>query len=750
MPRTFSTRLSFLLTLPVSLSALALGCSTGKGNSDPLVTAKAAGLHQAADCEDLLGQIQADAVAKLDLQVAQYNTSYARGGVISVDDGTSNSADGSGDLGVGMPSAPGGDNSAGGGEGAAPDNHSETNTQVVGVDEADIVKTDGERIYLLHGDEFFLIDAWPADQTRVLGSVKVEGSGFEMFVHDGKATLFSTVYPSDIPTTGGSSSSKPMPDCYDCGGYGANSFTKISVFDVTADAPTLEREMIFEGYYVSGRRHGDVVRTVVQGGFKGQNLYYPSVSSYDSFGRPKAEAAIAEELDQWRDRTASEIETTVLEDWVPRRFEREGGNWQELDAECDSYFVPEPGRVADGVTQVVTFDTKKNRTPHVVAVLGGAETVYANNDVLVLGQTDYSWNWSAADSTRTMLHQFSIDGETSSYEASGFVPGYLHNQFSIDEQAGVVRVSTTETIVKDRNSWVTDTANRVFTLRAEKKELGIIGKTEPLGEVNETIFATRFIGDRGYVVTFERTDPLIVVDLGDAAHPSVLGELHIPGFSDYIHPLPNHQLLTIGQDADDSGMPTGVALQIFDVSDPAHPKQAHKKTFGGFSYSEASYNHKAFTFVDDKFGNDQGLLMFPITTYDPTYSSRLEVLKVSATDGFTSLGSIDHASLLLQSCETPMSSELGNDYCYYSGNDMRRGVQIGSADDDFVYAISYGGITVHPLDDLATQVATVALPAPQYSDYYYGGIGAPGAPGVEDGGSGVGGAAPTEPAPPGK
>lgn len=717
-----SLRLSLVTAAPVSLIALVVGCST----QDEFVTAKGAALHQAVDCDDLLEQIQADAIAKLDQQVEFYREHLGdyRGG--GWDGGVDVGGDGGefldgGDPTTGAPEAPTDDggtsgNGSSGGDKDSPDSHSETNTQVEGVDEADIVKTDGERIYLLHGDRFFLVDAWPADETRVLGSVQVEGSGYEMFVEEGKAVLFSLVYPNDVPGGKAPNEVKPAYDCYDC--WGGPNFTKISVFDVTGNVPELEREMLFEGYYVSGRRHGDVVRTIVQGGFKAPNLYSPNIDYYDSFGNPLSDERIEEELDRWRADTTEDIRGTDLEDWIPRRFERNGDAWAALPTECGSFYTPEPGRVQEGVTQVVTFDVKKSDDPHVVAVLGGAETVYANEEVLVLGQTDWTYDLFSIDSTRTSLHQFAIDGSKTKYQASGFVPGYLHNQFSIDEKDGVIRVSTTENVRTDpeNDPWITETKNRVFALsRGDSSEIEVLSRSEAFGETGETIFATRFIGDRAYVVTFRQTDPLVVVDLSNPKKLTVLGELHIPGFSDYIHPLAGNHLLTIGQDADENGSQTGVALQIFDVSDATNPVQAHKTTFGGFSYSEASSNHKAFTFVKDYFGDDESLLLFPITTYDPTYRSTLEVVKVSSANGFEKLGSIDHATLLMNNC--PAGYEYDG-YCYYGGQDMRRGVQI----DEFIYAISYGGITVQPIASLDTPAATIELPTPTY-DYYYGGEG---------------------------
>lgn len=710
-------RFPLLLALPISLAAFNLACS---GPTEGPVTAKGAALYRAADCDDLLVQIQTDAKAKLDAQVALYKKQAdegyfgggGRGGGIGIGVPTN-------DNGAEAPGADGGLTSGGDAEGESsgpPSSHSETNTQVLGVDEADIVKTDGERIYLVHGDRFFLVDSWPADQTSLLGSTPIEGSGVELFVEGSKATLFSNVYLDEVTSRKGTTGGGGIAiDCYDC--YGGPTFTKISTFDVSGDAPVLEREIFVEGGYVSSRRHGDVVRTIVQGGFAAPGLYYPDVSFYDSFGNPLSRDRVYEQLDRWRSDVARDIDGTTLEDWIPRRFERSEGALVALDPECSDYYVPEPGAVEYGVAQVVTFDVTKNDVPHVTAILGGAQTVYANSDKLVLAQPDWSFGaFGMAEGTdRSSIHQFSIDGTETNYEASGFVDGHLVNQFAIDERRGTVRLATTAQVVKDAGTWDVDTENRVFQLVKDGNLLEVASKSAPFGKPDERIMSARFVGDRAYAVTFLQTDPLVVLDVTTKDETTVLGELFIPGFSEYMHPLDATHLLTIGQDGTDEGTNGGIALQIFDVSNPTAPALTFKESYAN-AWSEASYNHKAFTFVSNYFADGEGLLLFPITTYDPTYRSVLEVVKVRTTGGFEKLGSLDHTSLLTSGCASDY--ELYG-YCSYGGEEMRRGVSV----EDYIYAISYGGLTVQSLDDLSTPVATVALPAPTFWSYGYEGGG---------------------------
>lgn len=704
------------------LVAAVTACGSSSGPSDPsiITVAKGAALHQADSCDDLLAQIQTDAIAKLDETVERYKSQdyYYGGGEVDGDGGVvgrpdNNSGDGDGagtstDSGGettgsdGSPSAPtdpgkGDDGSNGDGDGDAegPSGHSETNTQVKDVDEADIVKIadGGERIFLIHGSEFKILKAWPAADTAEAGAAQVAGTPVELFVHEGKATVFSNVYPEDLPGT----------DAKDACWY-SQSYTQVSVFDVTGDTPVLEREMIFEGNYVSSRRNDDVVRVIVGGGFQGRDIFYPEVDRYDSFGREKAEERLEADLKQWRDSVVYDIKNTTLKDWLPERFERVDGEWAAIPGQCDGFYIPEPGLVQSGITQVVTFDPATSHSPNVVAVLGGTETVYANNESLYLAHSDYRWDtFGQGEGPRTAVHKLNLSVQGASYNASGFVPGVPLNQFSLDEAGGVLRIATTI------NNWDDPVENRLFTLRGAEGELSILDKSEPFGEERETIKAVRFIGDRGYVVTFETTDPLYAFDLSDPTDITVLGELHIPGFSEYIHPLGDHHLLTIGRNANQDG----VALQIFDVSDPTAPAQDAIFNLEGYGYSEAEHNHKAFTFVDDYFEDGDDLLLFPFVNYgdgyDIKYRSTLEVFRISESDGFAQLGTIDHTQLINRDCADFEQS--GVPCHYYYGDEMRRGMQI----DDYIYSLSQGGLTVHELEQLAAgPVATVEFDEPTY------------------------------------
>ena len=239
-------------------------------------------------------------------------------------------------------------------------------------------------------------------------------------------------------------------------------------------------------------------------------------------------------------------------------------------------------------------------------------------------------------------------------------------------------------------------------MRLDDGELALLGTTPAMAE-GERIFSARFIGDLGYVVTFRQVDPLFAIDLGDPAAPKVLGELKIPGFSDYMHPLGDDHLLTIGRDIDEETLvDRGTALQIFDVSDPTDPKQKFKALVGQ-GFSEANHNHKAFNFY-----REHGILAFPFVSYEGALSSTLELWNVSIDAGLSRRGSVDHSALVLEDCggsippiDGPLVADAFHQHCGYLPQ-VLRGVFI----DDYVYSISHGGVLVHDVGDLATPVAT--------------------------------------------
>jgi hypothetical protein len=740
------------------------GASRPSGFSEVATGQAAAALTRADSCDELLSRIHDDAIAKIEIQAELMREEpedvYARGGGGIAIPAAAPPTDAAGVPGAATPMpgnaapepprmAPQSDGdeaaseSGAKGASAGPSDFSDTNVQVKGVDEADIVKTDGTHIYLLHGNQFFVLDAWPADMTELTGQLDVEGSALEMFVHEGTAVVFSSVYDQgdliereldEDAATG----AKPAP----FGSYYGGSFTKITLIDTKPETPVVLRELFIQGDYVSARRHGDTVRSVIRDGSRFPQLYGGYIEYRDPWGRAYSQQEIDAQVDDWRDRTIGAAQATELADWLPTERELEDGELTSPEPRCTDFYVPAAGLANGGVTNILSFDlTDADSELGGAIVMGAADEVYANDAVLVLAHRDWRWDQQLIERERTVLHRFEIDGAETKYTASGPVPGHIIDQFSIDEREGVIRIATTarfwpnfiprlpevaqaaeDDLDSDPASDQPDrqTDNRVITLDVDEDRLVRLGTTGPLGKDGETIQSTRFVDDKGYVVTFERIDPLIVVDLAEPERPSVLGQLDIPGFSEYMHPLDADHLLTIGQDADQQGRVLGLMLQIFDVSDAAEPIRTHSFRFGPNGYSEASQNHKAFTFHRPAGAEGyDGLLAFPYVSYSANFQSTLQVFEVSAAQGFRELGAIDHTGLLREVCRPfadPAAVDAGAFYpCVQP--ETRRGLFIFGDEGDFVYSISNGGVLAHELSDLSEAVASVPLPFPDYNDH---------------------------------
>ena len=255
------------------------------------------------------------------------------------------------------------------------------------------------------------------------------------------------------------------------------------------------------------------------------------------------------------------------------------------------------------------------------AVMTDAQTVYASLGSVYVATAG---GWQSGD---TSIHRFDIDGpQRTDYRASGQVPGDLLNQFSMSEDRGVLRAATTDSSGSESQSSVTVLATR--SGRLEK-----VGQVGGLGR-GEEIYAVRFIGDRGYVVTFRQTDPLYTLDLADPAHPVVRGELKILGYSSYLHPVGEHELLGVGQDASPEGIRQGTQLSLFDVADPGAPRLLHRRALGAATSSDVEYDHHAFLWWAPL-----RLAVVPVSDYESGQPAQAFGFRVDRGAGITVAGS---------------------------------------------------------------------------------------------------------------
>ncbi|MBV8396291.1 MAG: beta-propeller domain-containing protein, partial [Actinobacteria bacterium] len=285
-----------------------------------------------------------------------------------------------------------------------------------------------------------------------------------------------------------------------------------------------------------------------------------------------------------------------------------------------------------GLLTVLTLDLSQGLTPvDSTAVMTDGRIVYASPTTLYVATEGWYARplpdspESAPSGASTLISAFDISDPTkTTYLGSGTVPGYLLNQWSMSEFQGVLRVVSTDT-----PAWWgsgADSQSYLTTLRPSGGALTQVGQVGGLGQ-GDRVYAVRMIGDTGYVVTFRQVDPLYTIDLHDPANPAVLGQLDLPGYSSYLHPISDTLLLGIGQNVDPStNEPSGTQVTLFDVSDLKNPKRVQTYSLGQ-GWSSAESDHHAFLYWPAT-----NLVVVP-------FGQQAVALKVSAS-GISELGRI--------------------------------------------------------------------------------------------------------------
>ncbi len=307
------------------------------------------------------------------------------------------------------------------------------------------------------------------------------------------------------------------------------------------------------------------------------------------------------------------------------------------------------------ITTISSIDILSGEYIESISILGNTDKYYASTTSFYLVSNSYPQYFNFFDyKSREMIYKFSLEDKLL-YKGRGFVEGTMLNQFSMSEKDGYLRVATTQ-----GNSWSgTGTDNSIYTLKESNETLQVTGVLNGLGKENETIKAVRFMGDRGYVVTFEQTDPLYTIDISDPKNPKKVGELSIPGYSSYLHIVDENRVLSVGRDADESGRVLDLQLQLFDVTNFSNPQLVDKVQIknlegNGYVYSEAENNHKAFVYRSSD-------LMFGIP-----YTVRNYYASEEATENFA-IYQVD--GMKINSIEI-----ISNKLDYYDYKNMQRGL----------------------------------------------------------------------------
>jgi Beta propeller domain len=475
---------------------------------------------------------------------------------------------------------------------------SQTNVQEAGVDEPDIVKSDGTRIFAIAGGRLNAVDARAATP-KLLGSLELPSYGGEMLLRGDRALVFSYAgSPVEIlpgPRPGGGpqpargAQVAPGPAQPDIAYYRpATLITEVDVSD-PANMRIVRTETI-DGTYVSARMNGATARIVLT-----------TPPAFLDYGQPTALRARAR-------------------GWLPRaRLENRitGRTRTRQITPCNHVRRP---RVFSGldVLTVLTVDMRKG-LPAVDtdSLMTDGQTVYASNDGLYVATQRFVPPPAVSDQPppplTTAIHRFDISepGRTS-YSASGEAPGFVLGQFALSEFKGVLRVASTESPVWWPGAPTQESQSYVTTLKESGGALLPLGRVGGLGK-GERITGVRFLDDAGYVVTFRQTDPLYTIDLSEPNAPRVAGELKLLGFSAYLHPVGDGLLLGVGQDATEQGRQLGTQLSLFDVSDLAHPARLSQRRVGSSSSSEVEYDHHAFLYWAP-----EKLAVLPVSIFDGT------------------------------------------------------------------------------------------------------------------------------------
>lgn len=506
--------------------------------------------------------------------------------------------------------------------------YSETNIQVAGVDEADIVKTDGQYIYCLTDKYVYIVDAYPSSEAEVVSRIELEGNPVDLFVSGDRLVVYKY-------------------DGVDYGYFDAYYFPSsynidILVYDITDRAdPVLNRDVSTGGSYVSSRMVGDYVYTIV------------NKHAYDEEGH---------------------IELPEIEI----------GDDVILVPVTDIYY-PSIEDAGYGFTTIVAINIADDDVDpsYSTMLLGSAGVVYMSINNIYVSMQSYM-----SRSQVTQIHRFAVSEGMISYQAAGEAPGWLLNQFSMDEHNGYFRVATTTDGPSEIDGWTTK--NNVYVLNMN---MDVVGKVEDLAP-GERIYSTRFLGDRGYMVTFRQVDPLFAIDLSDPVNPQVMGELKITGYSDYMHPYDEDHLIGIGKEATEEGRFLGMKIALFDVSDISNPVQVDVYEIGDRgTESPVLRDHKAFLF-----DREHNLMAIPLLLAEINDGSSdwwrgqyvwqgAYVFDISPETGIELRGGITHY-------------DDGFDAEAYWSSGMLNSIKRTLYIDDVLYTVSDGKMKMNDLDTL--------------------------------------------------
>ena len=458
--------------------------------------------------------------------------------------------------------------------------YSTTNVQVLGVDEADIVKTDGEYIYSIKGNIIYIVKTNNGNMELISKIEADTGNSnyVEMYISENKLMVikneYSNVYYDDVL----------YDDCIDCEyslpmyNWSRNGSVSTEIYDISnKNSPKKINELSQSGYYLSSRMVGDYVYVLTN------HYVYSDITIEDE------------------------------KTFVPTLTTNEEKS-MEIN---DILIAPNP----TSNTYLVITGLDINNSDDFIsskAILGSSSNIYADLDNIYiagyLGETiDNKYT------AKTSILKFSMNKGNINLDKTGVVDGSILNQFSMDENNGYFRIVTTNdeyTYYEDGDTASISvgeggTTNSLYILDSN---LNIVSSIEDMAK-GERVYSVRFDGEFAYVVTYKQVDPLFVMDLSNPSNPKIKSELKIPGFSEYLHVYNDKYLFGLGKEATTEGRVTGLKISMFNIEDKANVTEEYKKNVGSeYSWTEASYNHKAILVSESK-----NIIGFPVNDYYVVY-----------------------------------------------------------------------------------------------------------------------------------
>ena len=544
--------------------------------------------------------------------------------------------------------------------------YSGTNVQEVGVDEPDSVKTDGKTLFAVEGNQLNAVDV-SGSQPKLLGSLTLDNGWSHQLLLSGTHLLVLSrggYWVQPLPAL----SAQMLPII--------PSNSVITEIDVSNPSSLkVVNTLTLDGAYVDARMVGSTVR-IVSSSQMPLAVPFATPANTTSAGLSAAKTT-----------NRAKVASSKISAWLPSY--RLGSKPARSLVQCRD--IRRPIQFSGlGMLTVLTIDLSKGLAPvDSTAVMTDGRIVYASPTSLYV--TTESWAsrpepsspTDAPSSVTTTINKFDISDPTKTvYMGSGTVQGYLLDQWSMSDFQGVLRVVST-----DAPAWWGsggDTQSYLTTLGQGNGGLVQLGRVGGLGQ-GDRVYAVRFVGNAGYVVTFKQVDPLYTLDLSDPANPKVAGEVTLPGYSSYLHPIGNDLLLGIGQDVDTTtNEPTGTQVSLFDVSDLAHPTRLFHDSLGQ-GWSEAESDHHAFLYWAPT-----GLVVVP-------FGQQAVAMHVSRAAGITELGRIVQTQANQSSLPT-----------------IDRSIVVGSS----LLTVSSAGVAANGLTSLASlgwaafPVATTLTPPP--------------------------------------